>query len=561
MFLLVIGSCFQMDSENRSLLKRDYYSQQLYDETLSNSQRITFGDSLITLKTDLNFRDYVELGRLLVVEGKYTECRGMFLKQLQELPKEALHERFYSILQIAANDFRLRNYNSSLNYIYGLLRTDKPDSLRVFNYLAYSILEDYYTTIKKWNLVDKYNKLGEKLVNGLVPNSIVSQEEIDNFKQDIHFGKISYYINKNEFDSAYNALKSIKISLLNHHGAERYYILYAIVAHERDERQLAHFYYKRALDLETGNFNRSCALLGYSKLLLDIGNTAEYLKLWEDNQSEIDKILNSPLERDYLETTARFQHLTGQYSLEADSRRRITNLADSLYSLVIETGADALVNKYEFADIEDSIALADKRNHKSSALLIILILFSILLAGGFVWVWLKNRDGKNLMAQLQEEKRDFLSRHEAEMEDTRQSLELRSRELSSMTMNMANLNEALNTIRNDATGGQGTDKERLARISKVIKDLDRQDNIWEMFHTYFDTVHNSFSSKLFERHPDLTNAEFRMCAFILMDLTTKEIATLTNRSVRTVEVIKYNLRKKLSIEEPTSTYLKRLALL
>lgn len=64
---------------------------------------------------------------------------------------------------------------------------------------------------------------------------------------------------------------------------------------------------------------------------------------------------------------------------------------------------------------------------------------------------------------------------------------------------------------------------------------------------------------MFRVAPDLTKAEIRMCAFMLAGMTNKEIAAATNRSVRTVDCIKYNLRRKLPTEEPTETYLRRLS--
>ena len=49
-----------------------------------------------------------------------------------------------------------------------------------------------------------------------------------------------------------------------------------------------------------------------------------------------------------------------------------------------------------------------------------------------------------------------------------------------------------------------------------------------------------------------------MAAYILLNLNAKEIAQLTNRSVRTVDTIKYNLRKKLNVSRPTAVYLREI---
>ena len=54
--------------------------------------------------------------------------------------------------------------------------------------------------------------------------------------------------------------------------------------------------------------------------------------------------------------------------------------------------------------------------------------------------------------------------------------------------------------------------------------------------------------RLHERHPGLSNNERMMCAYLKMNLSTKEIAPLLNISVRGVETMRYRLRKKLGLE-------------
>lgn len=49
-----------------------------------------------------------------------------------------------------------------------------------------------------------------------------------------------------------------------------------------------------------------------------------------------------------------------------------------------------------------------------------------------------------------------------------------------------------------------------------------------------------------------------MAAYVLLNMTSKEIAQISNRSIRTVDNIKYSLRKKLAISEPVHVYLRRL---
>lgn len=542
-------------------IKRDYYEKNFLDESLPLDVRIAYGDSLLSLAEDIPFMDYIHLGNLLYAEGRYSDSRDLFKRRLQHLPEDSIRPRLFSMWQVGVSEFTLRNYSAMLENAYALLKSPKPDSLRFYDLYACLLLCDYYNVVKKFNLAHKYQKMGKDIIKSISPSILFDEIKIKRFDVILSHCGVSTYIEEGKYDSAYIQLKDIHITKETIESELTNNISYALIAYKRGEPDVASYYYRQAIALDTHNFNRCVALIDYSQLLLDQENITEYRRLWEDNQADIAKIMHSPEERDYLENVARYQHLTGDFYAEAATRQRITELADSLYTTTLEASADALVNKFEFADIENTIAQADSRQRQSKVWIVVLSILAFILLGTGVWLWMHNRRRVRELQHIKKEKDEIGRLHDAEMERTRQSLELRSRELSSMALNMANLNEALDSILTDAVGGTGTDKERLTRIAKVIKDLERQDNIWEMFRTYFDTVHNSFSRKLFEKHPDLTNAEVRMCAFILMDLTTKEIATLTNRSARTVEVIKYNLRKKLSVDEPTSTYLKRLALL
>lgn len=61
-----------------------------------------------------------------------------------------------------------------------------------------------------------------------------------------------------------------------------------------------------------------------------------------------------------------------------------------------------------------------------------------------------------------------------------------------------------------------------------------------------EVANHDFIQRLGEAHPDLTRGEIRMAIFINMGKSTREIAEMLNRSVRTVETVKYRLSKKLS---------------
>jgi len=84
-------------------------------------------------------------------------------------------------------------------------------------------------------------------------------------------------------------------------------------------------------------------------------------------------------------------------------------------------------------------------------------------------------------------------------------------------------------------------------INKIDKDIDHKKQ-WEVFETAVDDVHEDFLSRLKTLHPSLTPKELRLCAYLRMNISTKEIAPLMNISIRGVEICRYRVRKKLNID-------------
>ena len=128
----------------------------------------------------------------------------------------------------------------------------------------------------------------------------------------------------------------------------------------------------------------------------------------------------------------------------------------------------------------------------------------------------------------------------------------RNSQLASATMHlvqkseiMVKLKSDLDALKGDAPNGM---KRRIEQISRAIESDVQLDDNWEQFELYFDQVHQNFFKRLREQFPNLTPKDQKLCAYLRMNLTTKEIAPLLNISVRGVEISRYRLRKKLELD-------------
>lgn len=132
----------------------------------------------------------------------------------------------------------------------------------------------------------------------------------------------------------------------------------------------------------------------------------------------------------------------------------------------------------------------------------------------------------------------------------------KSRELASATMHLMQKAEMMNKLREDLKKlQQSVIPENSKKIQQLVRNIEMDmqlDEEWEQFELHFDQVHENFLRRLREKYPDLTPKDQKLCAYLRMNLSTKEIAPLMKISIRGVEISRYRLRKKLDLDPDTN---------
>lgn len=105
------------------------------------------------------------------------------------------------------------------------------------------------------------------------------------------------------------------------------------------------------------------------------------------------------------------------------------------------------------------------------------------------------------------------------------------------------------TLRELAIELNGENRERAKELLKQLKSYHLDASNKQDFLTHFERVHPYFYSYLNQEFPQLNKNDLRFCAYIKMQLSTKEIAQLQNVEVETVWTKRYRLRKKMRLEE------------
>ncbi|WP_165749497.1 Two component regulator three Y domain-containing protein [Cellulophaga sp. Z1A5H] len=156
-------------------------------------------------------------------------------------------------------------------------------------------------------------------------------------------------------------------------------------------------------------------------------------------------------------------------------------------------------------------------------------------------------------AQMDRKQEEHLAN--LEKEKLAKEIKLKQQELTSTTLNIAKKNEVILELKNMVV--MNRDKfPSSSRYGSFIKKLDKSVNDsedWKRFEVNFKELHEDFFERLLKEFPKLTPKDLKLCAYLKMNLSSKEIAPLMGISLRGVEIHRYRLRKKLQID--TSEYL------
>ena len=138
----------------------------------------------------------------------------------------------------------------------------------------------------------------------------------------------------------------------------------------------------------------------------------------------------------------------------------------------------------------------------------------------------------------------------------------KNKELADASMHLVERSDALIKIKNELqqlykkTGGNHDIKKTIG----LVNDIEKNNSNWERFAIHFNEINNDVLKKIKARFPNLTNTDLKVCAYLQLKLSSKEIAQLMNISVKGVELSRYRLRKKLQLptEQPLNDFLNEI---
>jgi len=172
---------------------------------------------------------------------------------------------------------------------------------------------------------------------------------------------------------------------------------------------------------------------------------------------------------------------------------------------------------------------------------------------------LKEKEEQNIRFLQREQKLNedalITEKEMIRLRNERLNLEMihKEKELANSTLLIIQKNEILQKIRSELSrlrnglSDEGLKNELNTTLKRIGKEIDNEKQ-WQVFNTHVEQVHEVFFEKLKKNYPDLSPRELSLCAYLKMNISSKEIATLMSISTRGVEISRYRIRKKLGLE-------------
>lgn len=134
----------------------------------------------------------------------------------------------------------------------------------------------------------------------------------------------------------------------------------------------------------------------------------------------------------------------------------------------------------------------------------------------------------------------------------KQHIENSNKELAASAMQMVQVDNSILQMKDVLSEiikqTEGEQRKKLKSVLKTLNDQLNGEGNWKQFEIHFNQIHNNSLDKIKEKYPDLNHREIRLCAYLKLNLSSKEIAPLMGISYRGIESLRFRIRKKMNLD-------------
>lgn len=547
-----------------------YYSEALKDSSLGSLQKSSFFDSLATLyaaegREEEQYRTLKEKTAYLQGQGFLSEalktCR--LILDGKEGKTTWSHDDSMQYMETKLRSgiisISTGTYEEGASNLLDLLKMPVPDwvKLQANSYLGYIYMRN--------NRLDESRKYHEKALD--IFHSMPEGQSKDQ-QQNILYNHIAgLYYSMQEYDSAILFLeKAVAGTPESASGRIFAYHNMALIYMEIGETRLAQEYLQKTIGIARQAGNSYVEAVALQNLAWLYRQNEE----WEKAQAlylqaldiarklDANDILSSMM-IEYAELLfhfGRYQEFKDLYTAGIAKRDSVTGALNQEKMAALNYQYEAYKAASEKQLLEQELALTSLANQKKAIVLSILVaamlVLTLLMLRTLKKVRKQDKENLRIHHQMEDIKESLTRQSREDWQHFESSIESKNRELASRSLHWVRVNEMLHQI--DSEIGQlaacenAEERKHLAEsMRKEIQVFDRNIDSWGEFKFYFEQIHKDFYSRLHTAAPTLSPVEQRLCALLASNLNTKEIAEISNRSVRTIETLIYHIRKKFQL--------------
>lgn len=448
-----------------------------------------------------------KLSHLFLTRIKNFDKTMAYIEQIKKLAKETGNQEF------------LIDYYNQLGVTYYYEQLEMPKSFEYFK--------------KALELSQKLNI--EKNISRTLSNYGLAYLEKENYETALTYFRRAIYSYKKEY---------------NKEGTMEFYSNMGVAFIYAEKYDSATYYLDKSLLLakETPGLDDDAERLMYLGVFnQEIGQNDKALSYLQDAFNLIDnlssfrsKILVCEGLADAYAGIRRYKEahdFRNKEKLYRDSLR-IVSLEESSLSYKYKSELDNLKNRNRIQQIEK-----DKESERFQFWVVIGILAIILLTGFVIFLVFRQRSNQKRLFLLNEKEK--LEKNQVTME-----LEANEREVAAKSMFLLEKDNLINNISDKLRATlPKLEGESYTVVNGLISELHFSINNkrWDEFELRFNKVHPKFIHNLEKKHPKLSNNERKLCAFLLMHMSSKDISSITGQTVHSINIARSRLRNKLDL--------------
>lgn len=436
-----------------------------------------------------------------------------------------------------------------------IIERKKPDSLLYRNVEGYIDMADLFLSIG--NLVGAEEAIARAEQEALNMHKCTHRNQMESLLI-LYLTKSKLATKKGDTRKAIEEWKSAQCYLPGTDQDLLWLGLGGTVHEEAGDSVTADSLFMEGLKREERNPNSLVCLIHCVNFRNKRGRFEEAKGLLERFSGIADYSVSPHLRRYYLLACGEMLQGLGRESEAASMFHNAYILGDSLNNLDKELMNREWATKIDPTDYSVLSKRMDRLYHKES---VYVLIFSMSSALALIISWISSG---RLRERRREYHKDLYHSRWTDLEKAGRIKLLNDRlnesemDLTNSSLAISRMKTGIEDIMKEMQNPEKTHREKMMVIKRKVREVNR-DNGSADFNLRLLQINQEFVQKLTSLNPSLTKSEILMACYVVAGMDCKEIARTTNRSTRTVETIRYTLRKKLGIEGSTEMFLRGLA--